>query len=60
MKLLLVVLLAAYTLWIGFARKRFERDDLFLTSKQCRMINEVPTLFLVAIIFWMLVFRTMF
>ena len=58
-KLLLVVLLAGYTLWIGYARKRFERDDLFLTSKQCRMINEVPTLFLVAIIFWMLVFRTM-
>jgi putative membrane protein len=58
-KLLLVILLAAYTGYIGTTRKRFARGDIFLTSKQCRLINEVPTLFLLITILWMVVFRTM-
>ena len=56
-KLMLVLGLAGYTLFTGYARRRFEADDLFLTSKQCRLWNEAPTLFLVIIIFWMTVFR---
>ncbi len=49
-KLVLLVGLTAYHFWIGHVRARFEADDLFLTSRQCRMLNEVPTLFLVSIV----------
>lgn len=56
-KLLLVLLLAGYTGYIGKTRKRFARGDLFLTSKQCRLINEIPTFFLLVTILWMVVFR---
>lgn len=59
LKLALVLGLAIYTGFIGKTRRRFEADDLFLTSKQCRAWNEVPTLFLVAIILLMVVFRFM-
>ncbi len=57
LKLVLVLGLAGYTGFIGKTRQRFEVDDLFLTGKQCRIWNEVPTLFLVVIIFLMVVFR---
>jgi putative membrane protein len=56
-KLLMVLLLAGYTGFIGYTRKRYERDDLFLSSKQCRLLNEVPTLLLVLIVFWMVILR---
>lgn len=56
-KLTLVVLLAGYTGFIGKTRRRFEADDIFLTSKQCRIWNEVPTIFLIATILLMVVFR---
>jgi len=59
-KLLLVLLLAGYTGFIGYTRKRCARDDLFLTSRQCRLLNELPTLLLVAIVFWMVVLRRYF
>ncbi len=49
-KLVLVAGLTGYHVWIGRVRARFEADDLFLTWKQCRMLNEVPTLFLIAIV----------
>ena len=57
LKLALVLGLAIYTGFIGRTRLRFEADDLYLTSKQCRLWNEVPTLFLIATIFLMVVFR---
>lgn len=50
-KLTLVILLAGYTGFCGKTRRRFEADDIKYSSKACRIINEVPTLFLVAIIF---------
>ncbi len=56
-KLTLVVLLAGYTGFVGAARRKFEADNLFLSAKQCRLWNEVPTVFLIAIIFLMAVFR---
>jgi len=49
-KLVLLLGLTIYHFWIGQVRARFEADDLFLTSRQCRMLNEVPTLFLVSIV----------
>ena len=56
-KLLLVVLLAGYTGFLGKTRRRYANDDVFLTSKQCRWLNEVPTVFLIAIVFTAVVFR---
>ena len=47
-KLLLVLGLVGYHLFVGRVRRRFERDDVFLTPRQCRLLNEVPTLFLIA------------
>ncbi len=50
LKLSLVLALVGYTLYIGRVRKRFESGDVFLTPRQCRVRNEVPLLFLVAIV----------
>ncbi len=50
-KLTFVALLVGYNLYIGHTLKRFKKDDIFLTSKQCRIINEVPTIMLISIIF---------
>ncbi len=49
-KLVFVVALIGWTLYIGRVRKRFEAGDVYLTPRQCRMRNEVPLIFLVAII----------
>lgn len=49
-KLLLVLSLAGFHAYIGRVRRRFAADDVFLTSRQCRLRNEVPTLFLIAIV----------
>ena len=49
-KLLLVLGLSGFHGFIGRVRRRFADDDIFLTSRQCRMLNEVPSLFLIAII----------
>ena len=56
-KLTLVILLAGYTGFIGATRRKFENDVIAYASKTCRMLNEVPTLFLFGIIFLMVVFR---
>ncbi len=56
-KLTLVILLAGYTGFIGATRRKFENDNVCFTSKQCRLFNEVPTLFLIAIMFLMVVIR---
>ncbi|CAM2008016.1 protoporphyrinogen oxidase HemJ [Acanthopleuribacter pedis] len=50
-KLTMLLMLAGYTGFVGKTRRRFEKDDVYLTSKQCRLLNEVPTLFLVGIVF---------
>ncbi|MBW2281903.1 MAG: CopD family protein [Deltaproteobacteria bacterium] len=49
-KLPFVVALIYWTLYIGRVRKRFEAGDIYLTPTQCRVRNEVPLIFLVAII----------
>lgn len=50
-KLGFVVLLFAYQFWCGSLRKKLLRTPTAKTSKQLRMFNEVPTVFLIAIIF---------
>ena len=50
LKLPLVLLLVVWTLYIGRVRKRFAAGDVYLDPRQCRVRNEVPLLFLVAIV----------
>lgn len=49
-KLTLVVGLTVYTFYIGSVLKKFANDNVYLTSKQCRVRNEIPTLFLILIV----------
>lgn len=49
-KLACLVPLFAYHFFAGHVRKRFARAEYFLTSRQCRFINEVPTLVLLAVV----------
>jgi putative membrane protein len=49
-KLMLVLGLTGYHVYVGRVRTRFAADDVFLTSRQCRIRNEIPTLFLIAIV----------
>ena len=49
-KLGLVVGLAGYHGYVGWIRRRFAADDVFLSSGQCRLRNEIPTVFLIAIV----------
>ncbi len=49
-KLVLVLGLAGYHGYVGRVRRRFAADDVYLTSRQCRIRNEIPTLFLIAIV----------
>jgi protoporphyrinogen IX oxidase len=49
-KLALVFLLVCYQVFAGITHKRFARGDFFLSEKACRMINEVPTLILIAVV----------
>jgi putative membrane protein len=50
MKLVCVSGLLAYHFYIGYVRRRFLHDDVYLNSKQCRLRNEIPTIFLIAIV----------
>jgi putative membrane protein len=50
-KLTLVILLAGYTGYVGATRRKFERGDIKLSSRAARWINEIPTLFLILIVF---------
>jgi len=50
-KLTLVILLAGYTGFCGSTRRKFANDQITLSSKACRIWNEVPTVFLIAIVF---------
>ncbi|MCB0348160.1 MAG: CopD family protein [Bdellovibrionales bacterium] len=49
-KFLFLMGLIIYHYFIGITLAKFKNDELFLTSKQCRIINEIPVLFLVVII----------
>lgn len=49
-KIIFLILLLVYHFYVGWVRKRFHRGDVFLTSKECRVRNEIPTLFLIAIV----------
>ncbi len=50
LKLFCVLLLIGYQVFAGIVHKRFSSGDYFLSEKACRLINEVPTLLLIAII----------
>ena len=50
LKLLLLLGLTGYHAYVGRVRRRFAADDFYLTSRQCRIRNEIPTLFLIAIV----------
>lgn len=49
-KLAFLTGLIAYHFYIGYALARFKRGDFYLTSKQCRFINEAPAVFLIVIV----------
>ena len=48
-KLAGLMVLFSYHGFSGWVLSRFSRGDIFLTSRQCRLINEVPTLVLIAV-----------
>lgn len=48
-KLVLVLGLSGYHGYLGRVRRRFAADDVYLTPRQCRLRNEISTLFLIAI-----------
>lgn len=50
-KLLLLVLLTVFHIWNKIALRKLEADTSKLHSFQLRLVNEVPTIFLVAISF---------
>lgn len=50
-KVLLLLGLIGYHLFIGYTLKQFKGDNYYLNSRQCRMLNEVPIVFLVSIVF---------
>lgn len=50
LKLGLVAGLVGYHFYVGRVIRRFGAGDVYLTSRQCRIRNEIPTPFLIAII----------
>lgn len=50
-KLLFVAALFGYQFFAHFTWVRFRRGDFFLTERQCRMVNEFPSIILFAVIF---------
>ena len=49
-KLGALVFLYGYHFYSGYIRKKLSQGIYLLTSQQCRMINEVPTLILILIV----------
>ncbi len=49
-KLVLLAGLVTYSLYVARVRRRFAAGDFYLSSRQCRIRNEIPTLFLVGIV----------
>jgi len=50
-KLLLLTILTGYHHWCGSKVKKFAKDQIKGSGDQMRLINEIPTLFLFAIVF---------
>lgn len=50
LKLALLLAITGYHIYVGRVRTRFAADDLYLTSRQCRIRNEIPTLLLILIV----------
>lgn len=50
-KMILVFMLVGYHIYCGKILRQLKADSCKLTSRQCRFINEIPVLFLFAIIF---------
>jgi putative membrane protein len=50
LKLVLVAGLVGYHVYVGRVLRRFAAGDLYLTSRQCRLRNEIPTPFLIGIV----------
>lgn len=49
-KLFFLLLLSAYHWFVGKTYRRYAKDDVYLSSKQCRMLNEAPTVLLIVIV----------
>jgi putative membrane protein len=49
-KLLMVLCLLGYHGFSEIVAARFKRGDFFLSEKQCRLINEIPTLILLIVV----------
>ncbi len=54
-KLALVGLLIGYQIFCGVTRRRFAEGNFFLSEKTCRLINEIPTVLLIAIVIFAVV-----
>ena len=54
-KLALVTLLSGFHGWLSAERKRLERDEIRHDPKFYRMINEVPTLIMMAVVILVIV-----
>lgn len=50
LKFLFLTVLFVYHFYSGHIRKEFVRGNFKLTSRQCRLINEVPTIVLLVVI----------
>jgi protoporphyrinogen IX oxidase len=50
LKLLMVLVLVGYHGFSEVVAARFKRGDFFLSEKQCRWINELPTLLLMIVV----------
>ena len=50
MKLFAVLLLIAYQMLAGMTAKRFAMGDYYLSERACRILNEIPTILLIAIV----------
>lgn len=50
-KLSLVLVLYAYQALAHLTNKRFAKNNFFLTEKACRILNELPTFVLIAVVF---------
>lgn len=49
-KMLFILILLVYHYFVGYTLHKFMKDEIFLSAKQCRIINEIPTVLLIIII----------
>ena len=49
-KMALVLVLIGYHLFATITHRRFSEGDFFLSERACRIINEIPTVVLVAVV----------